>query len=301
MSFAGIFSHLRNKLSRSAEVTPERQATPLEPVVYKTIEAPPKSLSYVEKERFLAERITADDMLQFTALPYDLNTPLQKSLPENGHPQTFIYLDRHNQAIAIRDLESLNQIVLHTRGYHASRKYLVDTSAIIFSPVEARCGCTRLECTPYSFDGTVADTPLCLHATSDFDDISYAFTAFLYYGHNGRIEKADVHVFRGPVDGSRGYFFETVDGQLLLYKVKSSEKRDIYGQPDIVYRDPHLIAIEAAWAAKRKKEEQDFAWVQQHLPDMCPKTLTGFRRMKTQNTKNFQAICAKAASLGRKI
>lgn len=52
---------------------------------------------------------------------------------------------------------------------------------------------------------------------------------------------------------------------------------------------------------KRGNEARDFAWLQANLPDKCPKSISGFRRMKTQNTKNYQALQAAAAELGRNI
>ena len=53
--------------------------------------------------------------------------------------------------------------------------------------------------------------------------------------------------------------------------------------------------------AKLAAEEKDFAWLQANLPDKCPKSISGFRRMKTQNTKNYQALQQVAAELGRDI
>lgn len=50
--------------------------------------------------------------------------------------------------------------------------------------------------------------------------------------------------------------------------------------------------------AKRGQEARDFKWVQEHIPGKCPKNVTGYRRMKTQNTKNFQALKQAAEELG---
>lgn len=50
--------------------------------------------------------------------------------------------------------------------------------------------------------------------------------------------------------------------------------------------------------AKRGQEIRDFKWIQEHITDKCPKNITGYRRMKTQNTKNYQALKQAAAKLG---
>lgn len=42
-------------------------------------------------------------------------------------------------------------------------------------------------------------------------------------------------------------------------------------------------------------------WLQEHFPSKAPKNVTGYRRMKTQNTKNFQVLKQLAAELGREI
>ena len=52
---------------------------------------------------------------------------------------------------------------------------------------------------------------------------------------------------------------------------------------------------------RRGQERRDFQWLQEKFPDKCPKSVTSFRRMKTQNTKNYQLLKEKAAALGRDI
>ncbi len=52
---------------------------------------------------------------------------------------------------------------------------------------------------------------------------------------------------------------------------------------------------------RRGQERRDFLWIQENFPDKCPKSVSSFRRMKTQNTKNYQTLQALAAEQGRKI
>lgn len=42
-------------------------------------------------------------------------------------------------------------------------------------------------------------------------------------------------------------------------------------------------------------------WLQENFPRKAPKNVTGYRRMKTQNTKNYQILKQLAAELGREI
>lgn len=58
-----------------------------------------------------------------------------------------------------------------------------------------------------------------------------------------------------------------------------------------------MIEVEA----KRGQEQRDYIWLQSSFPDKCPKSITSYRRMKTQNTKNYQQLQQLAAEKGRKI
>ena len=61
-------------------------------------------------------------------------------------------------------------------------------------------------------------------------------------------------------------------------------------------KDP-LIEAEA----QRGNEFRDYLWLQENIPEKCPKSVSSYRRMKTQNTKNFQTLQALAAEKGRNL
>ena len=52
---------------------------------------------------------------------------------------------------------------------------------------------------------------------------------------------------------------------------------------------------------RQREDYADFDWLKLHFPDKCPSTATGYRRMKTQNTKNYQELRRLAAKLGKEI
>lgn len=56
-----------------------------------------------------------------------------------------------------------------------------------------------------------------------------------------------------------------------------------------------------AYVAREKKDHADYAWIRENLPDLLPKTFSGYRRMKTMNTANFQKLQSKALELGYKL
>lgn len=50
-----------------------------------------------------------------------------------------------------------------------------------------------------------------------------------------------------------------------------------------------------------KKDRADYAWIQENLPELMPKTFSGYRRMKNMNSQNFQKLKSRALELGREI
>lgn len=54
--------------------------------------------------------------------------------------------------------------------------------------------------------------------------------------------------------------------------------------------------------AKTKRQDmQALQWLQENLPSIAPKSLSGFRRMRATNSKNYQKIVEEARKLGREI
>ena len=49
---------------------------------------------------------------------------------------------------------------------------------------------------------------------------------------------------------------------------------------------------------KRWKQLQEYNLIIEHLPDEAPKSYTGYARMKTMNTKNYQSLVAKMKDKG---
>ena len=47
--------------------------------------------------------------------------------------------------------------------------------------------------------------------------------------------------------------------------------------------------------------QDEFKWITKNLPEMAPKSLSGYSRMKNSNSKNFQKIQQAAAKLGKTI
>lgn len=68
------------------------------------------------------------------------------------------------------------------------------------------------------------------------------------------------------------------------------------------YNNWHALMEETEEKEQRKAQAQkEYFWLQENLPDICPKSLSGYSRMKNANTENFQRIAQEAAKLGKKL
>lgn len=54
-------------------------------------------------------------------------------------------------------------------------------------------------------------------------------------------------------------------------------------------------------AKMKRKDMQTLHWLQENLPSIAPKSLSGFRRMRTMNSKNYQKLVEEARRLGVEI
>ena len=52
---------------------------------------------------------------------------------------------------------------------------------------------------------------------------------------------------------------------------------------------------------KQQSDYADYEWLKTNFPEKCPATASGYRRMKTQNTKNYLILKKLASDLGREI
>ena len=247
-----------------------------------------QELSFADKERITVERVVIEDMQKLTSLPYVWNSNIKKFIVPNGHPFAYMDLFGPNIDIAKQALEQINALISATAKVSSGvpNRITIPIEKIVFSPQKYH-GYTRLICTPYTFTGESSKYPASLSFMTDLSNNSVSTHGDIFYGHDGEIKKASIFCWRK--NGGFAFYCTTVDGVLVLEKVEHDG--------DQIYKAPHILALET----KKAQEVKDFAWIQEYLPDKCPKNITGFRRMKTQNTKNYQLLKQLAAEMGREI
>lgn len=253
-------------------------------------------LSFSEKERIMVRRITTKDMVQFESMPYQLNFPVHKLIEEHAHPFAYINLSRANISIAKEELNRINAQIAadSTLSPVIPHSLRIPVDRIVFAPSKER-GYTRIICTPYTIDGEISKYPISLVFMTNLYEQADTTHGTLFYNQDGDIAKADIYFWRG----NEGFFFyyETLNRSFVLSKVELSRPSSVYQPNVILYKDQYWIDLEAT----RKKEACDFEWLQAHIPDKCPKSVAGFRRMKHSKTANYQKLVARAKELGRII
>lgn len=66
--------------------------------------------------------------------------------------------------------------------------------------------------------------------------------------------------------------------------------------------DEKQLFIESQQEKQRKKQtEIEYKWIRRYLPDIAPKSLSGYSKMKNANSSNFQKLKEKALSMGFEI
>lgn len=256
---------------------------------------PVNPLSWYEKEEIIVRRTAQEGMDRFTQFPFQWNSKVLAFTSPNGHPFAYMDIVGTNLANARAELEFMNtHLTVATDLCKQIPKNLrIPVNEIIFKPNTGR-GYTRIICTPYTIDQKESNTPITLSFMTDLEASSTTHGE-LIYGKSGHVVKANIYFWRKK----NGYFFyyDTVDDSFVLSKIDKTITTDGYSPNVTVYKAPYILELEA----RREQEEQDFKWLQENLPEKCPKSLSGYRRMKTQNTKNFQVLKQLAADLGRTI
>lgn len=247
-----------------------------------------KKLSYADKERIMVHRVSIDDMRQFTDIPFAWNTAIKKYTAPGGHPFAYMDLIGPNIDIAKRELDKMNTVIAASSKLSPviTKRLSIPLDKIVFTP-QKHCGYTRLRCTPRTVDGTPSQYPVSLLFMTDLSSNASATHGELFYSQDGSIGKAEVYFDRKS--GLHSFYFCTIDDALVLERFNNNS--------GAIYEAPHILARRA----QLEQETHDFAWLQENLPDKCPKSLSGFRRMKTQNTKNYQALKQMASNMGRNI
>ena len=192
-------------------------------------------MSTVDKERILVERITDDDMKQFTMIPFQLDRPMHKFNEDKAHPFAWIEFDECNESIAKKELEYINGHINESKLYCEiiPKDLKIPINQIMFHKYDDAYGFSRLICNPYTLTGKTSKYPLSILFMTDLRKRRWTIGE-LFYGKDGSIMKGHVTI---PYDGYHyEYQFSTVGRTLIVKTIKSDVKPDKDGIASIIYQ-----------------------------------------------------------------
>ena len=177
----------------------------------------------IEKEFAIAERVTIDDMIQLTNLPFLWNAEIQKYL--DGHPFAYMDIVGDNLTIVEQEIQKMNaQIKLDLNRYKELPQSLRIPFEKLFFTKIGYYSYTRLICTPKTFTGKPSKYPINLYFTTDETKIGISSShGNIYYGQNGKIEKAEIHFWKNH--NRTSLIYKTINGVLTLTTIEQSDNQ----------------------------------------------------------------------------
>lgn len=219
-------------------------------------------------------------------------------------PETVIKTDN----LCFSHDDSLDQIRLRNFQAVCQQAATLDTDLLIMSVLGSTCpDCAKYQGRVYSLSGNSKLFPP-LPQTIKKNGIVHKGCrhSFFPYIHNVTATHMDyilkVHPLQNPKFGrnivvfsNRPFVDDRTDECKYLAK-KNIERHQIAKENKKRYE-----TIIAQGEAEKKRDYQDYDWLKIHFPDKCPSSPTGYRRMKTQNTKRYQILKQLASELGKDI
>lgn len=77
-----------------------------------------------------------------------------------------------------------------------------------------------------------------------------------------------------------------------------SKQKTKYYKTNFYKRSIDRAILMTSYAIVKQRDNQNYEWAKANLPDHCPKSFSGYRRMKNQRTKNFTALSNKCLEAG---
>lgn len=231
--------------------------------------------------------------------------PLVKILARNGQVEEAVaekeFVDRYCQ----EQRDKLDKEIFYRVVDDAKQ---LGTDLVIMDVLGATCPeCAKYQGRVYSLSGNSRKYPKlpdffystgrvhtgCGHTFSSFidgvDDPRMEYTLSVHPLKNKWYGRNIVAFSNRPFVDDRT---KAAKAQANAYIVEQAAKRAQERQ-----NDDNMIAYEA----KRGNDMRDFFWIKENIPQKCPKSVAGYRRMKTQNTKSYQLLKKLSAELGREI
>ena len=177
-----------------------------------------------EKELFLVQHVTTDDMRDVPNLPFDLNCDVKKYIREGNHPFAYMDVIGKNIDFVKSELNKINSYIDKdsTKYKKIPPNARIPIREIVFHSSDLH-SYSKFICTPKTPTGKIAKYPFKIYFCTDmnrFNSERYSTHGEIVYNQAGTIASANVYCWRP----SGGFFiyYKTIDGKLVLSSAEKS-------------------------------------------------------------------------------
>lgn len=213
--------------------TPNPEPYPMDIELY--VPAKEAKLTDHSKKEITVQRISLQDMEQFSALPFVWNSEIKKIIGPSTQPYAFMDIIGSNVYAACLVLEEMNERLLEANRhlYPAYRIIKIPVDEVVFTP-QKKANTSCIICNPYTFTGRVSKYPASLHFTTPRVIDGDSTHGELFFDRNGTIGKAEIFCWRKR----RGFFFfyKTIDRHLVLDRIETCAPHYENGEHKTIYK-----------------------------------------------------------------
>lgn len=235
-------------------------------------------------------------MTRFADMPFDLTGPIIKNF--SGHPYAYMEIKGQNIFVARKELEKLNNLLLNSNVIPSSlSKFLQINPQKMILKGTRMINPSVLICTPYDLTGKPSKTPLAFLFISEGGCGKLKWNGKIYYSGTGEILKAETYFWYRKSYEVAAYGwsvnYQYSGGALKVWQVAKNDT----GMPETLYMAPELQKYEH----DRLVDKENYEWLQKTLPDICPKSISGYKRGKTANSPTYRKLVLEARKKGREL
>ncbi len=176
------------------------------------------NVSSAEKELFIVQNTTIEDMKELNNLPFVWNAPVEKFIRDGAHPFAYMDIVGENLVIVKNEIRMINkQIKEDLKDYPSLPQTLaIPVSELVFHSKDY--GYTRIMCTPKTYTGKISRYPVSLYFSTDFSNTNHTTHGELVYGTDGKIKKANIYFWKNHNHVFLKY--KTIDNVLTLESIE---------------------------------------------------------------------------------
>lgn len=204
---------IRNSVSKKTLKSP-----PAKTQVKKGSTSAKPKMTPQEKELFLVQHVTTDDMREVPNLPFEVNCDVKKYIREGVHPFAYMNVVGENIDFVKSELNKINSYIERDSIKYKKipKNARIPIQEIVFNSSDLHAY-TKFICTPKTPTGKFAKYPFKIAFFTDmnrFNNERYSTHGEIVYNQAGTIASANIYCWRP----SGGFFiyYKTIDGKLVL-------------------------------------------------------------------------------------